>query len=159
MRTYTTNDTRYAEFMGEIREFGRNAAMGRDSPPMVAHAFVRAIVDGVLDPAKDSNGDDAAARVFQEDAKAKGEKSVHDRSEESLKANVSKLRQLQKAAEQSKFDLVDVMNRAFTIRDRLVDQKVEVKPRMQPTLTLLASSQAGYRLDRRPDRSRGYSVD
>jgi hypothetical protein len=48
----TTNDTRYAEFMGEIREFGRNAAMGRDSLPMVAHAFVRAIVDGVLDTSR-----------------------------------------------------------------------------------------------------------
>ena len=55
----TTNDTRLPDFMGVVR------AAGKDSLPNLAIAFARAIVDGVIDPAKDASGKDAAARVFE----------------------------------------------------------------------------------------------
>lgn len=125
----TTNDTRLTDFMTEVREFGRNSAQGKDSLPNLAHAFVRAVCDGVLDVKEDADGHDGAARVFHEYAKSEGKKAVHNRSTDSLKAQISKLRALQKFAANPKWDAVDVMNRAFVIhRDNRDVHELDVKP-------------------------------
>jgi hypothetical protein len=122
------NDTRLDDFMGEVRQFGRDAAEGKDALPKLAIAFVRAVADGVVDPAKDKDGNDAAARVFSAYCASEGKKAVHNRTPESLKANISKLRQLQNAASNPKFDFVDVLNRTFVIRGQLMDDDQDVKP-------------------------------
>ena len=124
----TTNDTRLADWRAFVRECGANEAKGDDAMPGFAVGFVRAISDGIISPDKDTNGDDAAAREFKEYTKAKGKKAFHERSEGSQKAQCSKLRQLQKAASNPKFDFVDVLNRAVTIRQTAIDDGVEVKP-------------------------------
>jgi hypothetical protein len=108
----TTNDTRLADFEGRVRQFGRDAAAGKDSLPNLAIDFARSVYDGVIDPKPDATGDDAAARYFKMYAASEGKKAVHDRTETSIKAQVSKLRTIQKAASNPKFDFVDVLNRA-----------------------------------------------
>lgn len=119
----TQNDTRLSDFMKEVREFGRERAMGRDSLPNLAFKFIRAVADEVIDLAKDANGDDAAARVFKTFADCDGNKAVHDRSADSVKAQISKLRALQKFASNPKWDAVQVGNDVFTaISDYRKDQ-------------------------------------
>jgi hypothetical protein len=124
----TVNDTRLADFTAEVREFGRDSAMGRDALPKLAHAFARAVADQVIDPAKHADGNDAAARVFAIYAASEGKKSVHDRGPDSYKAQVSKLRQIQIAAAQSKFDFVGDMNRGYVIREKLTKESKKVEP-------------------------------
>lgn len=125
----TTNDTRLQDFMGTVRELGRDSAAGKDALPNLAVAFARAVYDGVVETKADQHGDDAAARVFKTYAASEGKKKVHDRTESGLKANISKLRQIQKASElRSKLDFVDVLNRAHTIRQTAIDDDIDVKP-------------------------------
>lgn len=124
----TQNDTRLSDFMSVVRELGRDAASGKDSLPNLAVAFVRAVADGVVDMAKDNTGDDGAARVFKTYAASEGKKAVHDRTENGLKANISKLRQLGNFAGNPKWDAVDVLNRAITIRRDAQDNDIDVKP-------------------------------
>ena len=121
------NDTRKAEFEAFVREQGRNDAVGDDALPVFAIGFVRAVYDGVIESGKDANGDDAAARYFKMYAGAKGKKAFHDRSEGSQKAQTSKLRQLEKAAANPKYDFVDVLNRAVTIRQTAINDGIDVK--------------------------------
>src|ERR1700756_4094503 len=114
----TQNDTRLSDFMGAVRELGRHAAQGKDSLPNLAMAFCRAVQDGVIDMAKDSDGKDGATRVFGEYAKAEGKKAIHDRTESGLKANVSKLRQIGTFAGNPKWDAIAVLNTAHIIRQQ-----------------------------------------
>jgi hypothetical protein len=123
----TKNDTRFSEFMSDVRELGRNAAQGKDSLPNLAMAFCRAVQEGVIDMAKDSNGKDGAARVFEEYAKAEGKKAIHDRTETGLKANVSKLRQIGNFAGNPKWDAIAVLNTAHIVRQYLKENDVDVK--------------------------------
>ena len=123
----TQNDTRFADAMAVVRELGRDAASGKDALPNLAVHFVRQIYDGVFTPDKDANGEDAATRIFKEYAKSEGKKAFHDRTEASQKVNISKLKQLEKAAANPKFDFVDVLNRAITIRQTAIDDGIEVK--------------------------------
>jgi hypothetical protein len=96
--TQLPNDTRLEDFMAEVRQFGRDAAEGKDALPKLAMGFARAVADNVIDASKDKDGHDAAARTFLEYCKSEGKKAVHNRTPESLKANISKLRQIQNAA-------------------------------------------------------------
>lgn len=124
----TTNDTRLSDFKSVVHELGRDAAAGKDSLPNLAIAFARAVADGVLEPGKDTSGKDAAARTFDWYATSEGKKAIHDRTETSVKAQVSKLRQIQNAAGNPKWDFVDILNRAITVRRDLKDNEIEVKP-------------------------------
>lgn len=124
----TTNDTRLSDFMSVVHELGREAASGKDSLPNLAISFVRAVADGVIDMSKDASGDDGAARVFKAYATAEGKKAIHDRTENGLKANVSKLRQLGNFAGNPKWDAVDVLNRAIVVRNTARDDELDVKP-------------------------------
>ena len=123
----TTNDNRLAEFEAFIREKGREAAMGKDALPGLAIGFVRAVYDGVTDPAKDKNGEDAATRAFKLYAASEGKKAYHDRSKASQKVQISKFKQLEKAANNPKWDFVDVLNRGVTIYQKAMDDEIEVK--------------------------------
>lgn len=122
------NDTRLQDFKSVVHELGREAAAGKDSLPNLAIAFVRAVSDGVIDMGKDTSGKDGAARTFDWYAQSEGKKAVHDRTENGLKANVSKLRQLGNFAGNPKWDAVDVLNRAILVRRDAKDNDVDVKP-------------------------------
>lgn len=121
------NDTRLAEFEAFVREKGREAAMGKDALPSLAIGFVRAVYDGVVDPTKDANGEDGATRYFKKYAAAEGKKAFHERSEGSQKAQISKFKQLEKAAQKPTCDFVDVLNRTVTIRQTAIDDGIDVK--------------------------------
>jgi len=123
----TQNDTRQAEFHAFVREKGRAAADGKEALPGLAIGFVRAVYDGIEDPAKDKNGEDAATRMFKMYAASEGKKAFHDRSHASQKVQISKFKQLQNAASNPKFDFVDVLNRAVVIRQKAIDDEIEVK--------------------------------
>lgn len=119
----STNDTRLADYMKTVREDGRLRAQGRDSLPNLGIRFIRAVADEVLDIAKDADGMDAAARIFTEFANSDNNKSVHDRSPDSVKAQISKLRALQKFASNPKWDAVQVGNDVIAaIEDYRKDQ-------------------------------------
>lgn len=122
-----TNDTRLDEFMGRVREGGREEALGKDSLPKLAIDFTRAIADGFLDVAKDVDGNDAAARVYTARMAANAKKQVHDHKPENVKAQISKLRQLQNFAGNPKWDAVEVLNKAFTIRHEHEADGIAVK--------------------------------
>jgi hypothetical protein len=149
----TQNDTRLSDFMKEVREAGRERAMGRDSLPNLAFKFIRAVADEVLDIAKDQNGDDAAARIFKTFADCDGNKAVHDRSADSVKAQISKMRALQKFASNPKWDAVQVGNDVFTAiadyRKDAIDTKstyaalVDVAREQMKSDTQLTSSEIG----------------
>ena len=123
----TQNDTRLAEYEAFVREKGREDAMGKDALPGLAVGFVRAVYDAVIDPAKDKNGEDAATRTFKLYAASSGKKAYHDRSAASQKVQVSKFKQLEKAAGNPKWDFVDILNRAIVIRQKAMDDEIEVK--------------------------------
>jgi len=123
-----TNDTRLSDFMSQVRELGRDEAMGKDSLPKLAVAFVRAVADGVLEMGKDTDGNDGAARVYYDYVKSKTKKQIHDRSDAGLKANISKLRQIGIFAGNPKWDAVEVFNKAFTIRADHEKDDIAVKP-------------------------------
>ena len=122
-----SNDNREAEFDSFTREKGRESAMGKDALPGWAVGFVRAVYDGAFPIDKDSNGEDAALRKFKLYAASEGKKAFHDRSQTSQKVQVSKVRQLMNAAANPKFDFVDVLNRAITIRQQAIADDIEVK--------------------------------
>lgn len=124
----TTNDTRLQDFMADVREFGRNAAAGKDALPNLAIAFCRAVQDGVVEMGKDKAGLDGAARIFGEYAKAEGKKAIHDRTETGLKANISKLRQIGIFAANPKWDATDILNQAHVTRQKLKNDDIDVKP-------------------------------
>jgi hypothetical protein len=121
------NDTRLADFKAFVREKAKEAALGGDALPAFAIGFVRAVYDGVIDVAKDANGEDAATRWFKEYSAIQGKKAFHDRSKASQKVQISKFKQLQDAASNPKYDFVDVLNRAITIRQTAIDDDIEVK--------------------------------
>lgn len=123
-----TNDTRLSDFMKEVREEGRNSAMGKDALPALAYKFIRAVADEVIDIAKDADGDDAAARVFKAFANSEGNKQIHDRNGDSVKAQISKLRALQKMASNPKWDAVQVSNDVFATREDYKKDGIDVKP-------------------------------
>lgn len=122
------NDTRLSDFLASVREFGRDAASGKDALPKLAISVVSAAADGVIDQAKDQDGKDGATRIFEEYTRAEGKKAIHNRSPESVKAQVSKLRQLINFGSNPKFDGVEVINEAFEVRTRFMDEGIEVKP-------------------------------
>lgn len=124
----SVNDTRFSDFMSNVREFGRAEAAGKDALPMLTVAVVRAVADGVVDLDKDSDGNDAAARIYTAYAQAKTKKAVHERTDNGLKANISKLRQIITFAGNPKYDAVDVLNRAIVRRKEMEEQEIDVKP-------------------------------
>lgn len=90
----TTNDHRMGDFMKEVRAFGRAAAEGKDSLPMLAVRAAEMSKDGVISTDKDPDGKDDASRIYEAYAEAMSKKAVHDHTAGGLKANISKLRQI-----------------------------------------------------------------
>lgn len=127
----TSNDTRFDEFMSNVRQFGRDAADGKDALPKLAIAVVRAAADGVIDLTKGADGRDAAATIYEEYCKSESKKAIHEHSAGGTKANASKLRQLVTFGCNPKFDGVDVLNKAIVIRQKYnadADLRKELKP-------------------------------
>ncbi len=71
--TNGVNDTRLKDLMKEVREYGRDAALGKDSLPKLAVRVVRASNDGVITTEKDKDGTDDAKRLYQRVRRRRGQ--------------------------------------------------------------------------------------
>jgi hypothetical protein len=149
------NDTRLNDFEALVDELAEDEASGEDALANLAIAFSRAVADKVIDIAKDKNGDDAAVRYFKRYAARKGKKAYHNRTEGSAKAQSSKLRQFQNAADNPKFDWIDVLNRGIIIRQQAIKDSIAVKSAF-PAYTDLAREQ--LKLDDEMDDAMIYEV-
>jgi len=125
----TVNDTRLADLMNNVREFGRLAAQGKDALPMLALKAAFAAADGVISLDKDADGNDDASRLYVEYQKAESKKAVHEHTAGGLKANTSKLRQIITAAVMPTCDFVDTLNKVVAKREEMLGQEgVKVRP-------------------------------
>ncbi len=125
--TMIPNDTRLKDLMAEAREYGRDAAEGKDSLPKLAIRAVRASNDGVITTQKDKKGVDDAQRLYGEYADAMGKKEIHEHTENGKKANESKLRQLIAFGALTVCDPVEVLDRAVELRRQMEAAKDPVK--------------------------------
>lgn len=107
-----TNDTRLRDFDLRVNQYGRDSAEGKDALPKFALDFIRAVAEEVVDIKADASKEDGAARYFNRYASAEGNKAIHDRSKDSVKAQQSKFRALQKAAANPKWDFIQVSDHA-----------------------------------------------
>jgi|GEM_PF-2670362 len=123
------NDKRFSDLMKNVSKLGEEASLGRDSLPKLAHAVVKAAADGVIDATtKDDKGNDAATNIYTRYAAAESRKAIHEHSAGGKKANISKLKQLIAMGCMTTIDAVDVMQRAFQVRENMIADDVKVKP-------------------------------
>jgi hypothetical protein len=123
-----SNDKRKQDLLKQVSKLGEEASLGRDSLPKLAHAVVKAVADGVIDiNEKDAKGNDAAMQIFERYAASEKKKSIHERSTQGIKANVSKLRQIMQMAAMTTIDAVEVMNDAYEAREAMIADDLKVK--------------------------------
>jgi hypothetical protein len=123
-----SNDERMKILLGEVREFGRDTAAGRDALPMLALKVAYASADGVISSQKDASGSDDYARIYAEYTKADSKKAVHEHTSGGLKANVSKLRQIGNAAGMPSCDFYNTINTIVTDRVKMESEDQKVRP-------------------------------
>lgn len=114
------NDTRLDDLRSQVREYGRDAAQGRDAKPKLALALVRAAFDNVIGP-------DDAESIYNEYAMAESKKSIHDHSAGGIKANVSKLRQIISLGHLPAVDGVVLLDKVTDMRAELRAQEQKLK--------------------------------
>ena len=106
------------EFFSDVRELGRESALGKDSLPRLALRIVRAVTNGIVGP------DDMKA-AYDEYVTSESKKLVH--TEGGKAANVSKLRQLATAAAMPTVDFEDVLTRACDQHKQMREEKLKPK--------------------------------
>jgi hypothetical protein len=146
-----TNDQRLQDLVSEVREFGRDAAQGKDSLPKLALKVAFAAADGVISLDKDSDGTDDASRLYSEYQKAESKKAVHEHSAGGTKANASKLRQIITAGSMTTCDFYASINKAILKRDELHSAEVKVRPAYH-TIVEMAREQIGQADDLTDDQ-------
>lgn len=137
-----TNDTRRADLMNEVREFGRLNAQGKDSLPMLALKVAYAAASGVISGTKDADGNDDFVHIYAEFAKSESKKAVHEHTVNGVKANTSKLRQVGTAAAMTTCDFVATVNAGIKKREEMLKADAKVKVRSAyPAIVELAREQ------------------
>lgn len=106
------------DFFSDVRELGRESALGKDALPRLAVRVVRAVANGVASP------DDMKA-VYDEYVTSESKKLVH--TDGGKAANVSKLKQLATAAAMTTVDFPDVLDRACGEHKAMRDQGLKPK--------------------------------
>ena len=91
------------DFFSDVRELGRESALGKDALPRLAVRVVRAVTAGTVSP-------DDMKSAYDEYVTSESKKLVHTDAGKS--ANVSKLKQLATAAAMPTVDFEDVLTRA-----------------------------------------------
>lgn len=125
------NDTRFNDLINEVKQFGRDAAEGKDALPKLAIRVVRAANDGVISSASPQQpGElDDAAKIYGEYALAESKKAIHEHTAGGRKANESKLRTLIRFGEpRVGIDPVVVLDRAIELRKELQESGEKCKP-------------------------------
>lgn len=123
-----TNAGTFNDFMKDVKKFGREAAAGLDALPKLGYAVARAVATGALDPnEKDEHGNDQFHQAYHAYAAEQSSKAVHTHSQNGVKANASKLRQIGMAAAMPTCDFVSVLNRLMPKRNELAKAGDKVK--------------------------------
>jgi hypothetical protein len=121
--SHPTNNTAFTfdTMMDSVRNLGKEAALGRDSLPKLAVTITRAASEGIvtMDANKHGDGVDDAKKIYGEYIASDSRKAVHDHSPDGLKAQVSKLRSFIKFGAGTKYDAVDVLDRAMRMRKEM----------------------------------------
>lgn len=99
------NDTRYADYLSDIREYGRNSAKGKDSWPLFVIRTIQAAADQVFD-------EDKMLEVLTEFCAAEGKKLIHERKASSVKTRKSEMCKVHRAGSLTTVDMQAVINRA-----------------------------------------------
>lgn len=144
-----TNDTRLQEFMAETRELGRQMSQGKDSLPNWAIKLAYAAADGVIDLTPDKHGEDDVSRAYKSFVEAASKKAVHEHTTNGVKANVSKARQIAKAAQKPSCDFVESMKGLLDKRQELIQAKEDVRS-AYPAIVHAARTQNGQDDDLTP---------
>lgn len=122
------NDKRFSDMMKNVRKFGEEASLGRDSLPKLAQYVVKNAAEGVIDTeTKNAKGEDAATIIYDAYVKAESNKAIHEHSAGGKKANVSKLRQLIKVGNMTGIDAIELMQDAFDAREAMQQDDNKVK--------------------------------
>jgi hypothetical protein len=122
-----TNDTRMNDLIKEVRALGADKAAGGDALPAFAFRLAYAAADGVISTQEDPNGDDDAKRLYAEFTKTWSKKAIHEHTDGGTKANVSKARQIIKAAAKPTCDFPNTLQKVKTKREELDAADVKVK--------------------------------
>lgn len=90
-------------FFADVRDLGRDSALGKDALPRLALRVVQAVATGIVSP-------DDMKSAYDEYVTAESKKLMH--TDGGKAANVSKLKQLATAAAMTTVDFPDVLDRA-----------------------------------------------
>jgi hypothetical protein len=126
-----TNDHRAKDFMAEVRELGRDAALSPDSLPKLAMKFADAVHNGTFSMDKDpETGKTIVHTIYEEYASARAKKAVHEHNAGSLKAQVSKLTQIGLACKPT-CDFPVTLGKVFDVHQEMQAKAKEtgIKPR------------------------------
>ena len=121
------NDRRLDDFFNDVRKFGRESGSGQDALPKLGLRTIAAAADGIVTLDKDTNGKDDADRIFDTYSKEEGKKAVINRTNGSLRAQVSKTRQLIKVGQMTTCDPVVGSETLMRIRGELMNEGHKVK--------------------------------
>jgi hypothetical protein len=127
-----TNDHREADFMRVVDGLAKGAAAGPDSLPKLGYAFADAVHNGTFSMDKDpETGKDCVDRVYERYAKKRADAAVHEHNAGSLKAQVSKLRQIGLAAAKPTCDFPATLAKLSIVHQEMQAKAKEtgIKPR------------------------------
>lgn len=120
----------FDDLVKETRKLGTEKAEGDDSLAKLFLRVVRASAEGIIDLTKNKHGDgvDDARFLFSTFANSVAKKSVHERTQNGMKANVSKLRQAVVVGSLTTCDPIDLYNRVPTLLRGLQNADEKVQP-------------------------------
>lgn len=125
------NDTRFRQFMNDVRKLARDGQRGADSLPKLGIMLVRASKDGILDfETKRPKGESAVKDVYMDyratqiELKGLGTPQGAD----SIASQVSKLKGFADLGRQTKVDGEEEMDRIVARRKAIVASDVKARP-------------------------------
>lgn len=120
----------FDDLVKETRKLGTEKAEGDDSLAKLFLRVVRASAEGIIDLTKNKHGDgvDDARFLFSTFANSVAKKAVHERTQNGMKANVSKLRQGVVVGSLTTCDPIDLYNRVPTLLRGLQNADEKVQP-------------------------------
>lgn len=124
----TTSNNPIKEFLAEIRELGRDEALGKDALPKLALKVIDGIETNIINLDKDADGKDDIDRVYTDYVEARGKKQIHEHTAGGLKSNISKLRQIAVASAMPTADFAGSIDQLIEKRNELIAEDQKVRP-------------------------------
>jgi dephospho-CoA kinase len=113
------NDDRLPKLRKLYKTLGEDVAQGDAAIPNLFLLLLRATADKVIDLSKDAAGQDEFARAYGAFVTAKNNRAVFDRSDDSTKVQISKLRRAGVLGTKATFDPVYAMDKFIEVHKDL----------------------------------------